>query len=103
MKDDVLMVSLHDGFSHVGRMPERDYYVKDGEPWEDMLHEEELVRKRRSNNELVLSKPKATELDDTIFEMKNEEAAKWWQTTPRPLEKEELEKFNLTRTIGVLE
>ena len=38
------------------------------------ISEEELISKRRSNNDLVLAKLKATELDDNIYKMKVDEA-----------------------------
>ena len=38
-----------------------------------------------------------------MYEMKVEEAEKGWTTTPRPLEPQDLDDFNLTKTIGVLE
>ena len=80
-----------------------DYYVKSDVPWEEIISEEDLVSKRRASNDLVLSKLKATELDDEIYKMKADETEKGWTTEPRPLEARDLDECNLTRTIGVLE
>ena len=84
MQDPTLDSCLQNGFDHVGRMPLLDDYVKNDVPWEKIISEEDLVCKRRANNDLVLSKLKATELDEEIYKMKAEEADKGWMTEPRP-------------------
>ena len=42
-------------------------------------------------------------MDDKILEMKKAEADKGWTEQPRLLTKEDVQRYNLTRTIGVME